>query len=239
MAVATMTPERLLSAWEQGVHRHPIDRALLMVSLAESDFTVDQLPDLPLGRCNAALMQLHLDYFGGRLAAWLDCSACGERMEFELNAAQLPPIQVDKVDSIEVDGCRFKLPTSRHLARLVNNKNDAQAAARQLLQDCAESTDSLPDEPSRFVELLRAVEAAVEEEDPWSSIALEVCCPACGREELADFDIASFLWNKIEHRARQLLDDTHLLAQAYGWTESDILEMSETRRRAYLARLQS
>jgi hypothetical protein len=234
-----MTPERLLSAWEQGVHRHPIDRALLMLSLTEADFSVDQLADLPLGRCNAALMQLHLDCFGGRLGAWLDCPACSERMEFELNAAQLPPIQVDKVDSIEVDGHRFRLPTSRHLARLVNGKNNAQATAHQLLQDCAESMDSLPDEPNRLIELMRAVEAAVEAKDPWTNIALEVCCPACGREELADFDIASFLWNKIEYRARQLLDDTHLLAQAYGWTESDILEMSEARRRAYLARLQS
>jgi hypothetical protein len=234
-----MTPERLLSAWEQGVHRHPIDRALLMLSLTEADFSVDQLADLPLGRCNAALMQLHLDCFGGRLGAWLDCPACSERMEFELNAAQLPPIQVDKVDSIEVDGHRFRLPTSRHLARLVNGKNNAQATAHQLLQDCAESMDSLPDEPNRLIELMRAVEAAVEAKDPWTNIVLEVCCPACGREELADFDIASFLWNKIEYRARQLLDDTHLLAQAYGWTESDILEMSEARRRAYLARLQS
>ncbi len=56
---------------------------------------------------------------------------------------------------------------------------------------------------------------------------------------MADFDIASYLWNGIEQRARRLLDDIHALAQAYGWSETDILALDETRRATYVARVQA
>ncbi len=234
-----MTPDRLLSAWEQGARRHPIDRALLMFSLAESDFGPGQLADVPLGRRNAALMNLHRDCFGNRLLAWLDCPACGERMEFELDAARLPPTQAQIVDVVEVEGYRFELPTSRHLARLAHGAEDHETAAWQLLHDCAECAASLPDDRQALAQLLHAVETVIEDADPWANIALDVCCPACGQEDEADFDIASYLWNKIEQRAQHLLDDIHVLAQSYGWSETDILTLSETRRAAYLAKVQS
>ncbi len=237
--MAAMTPECLLSAWEQGAQRHPIDRALLMFSLAKPELAPEQLADLTLGVRNAALMKLHHDCFGSHLLAWFDCDACGERMEFELDAAQLPPAQAQMIDVIEVDGHRFECPTSRHLAKLANGVGDPESGAQQLLHDCAESADSLPVDEREINELLRAVEAVVEDVDPWASIALDVCCPACGRQDEADFDIGHYLWNKIEQQARRLLDDIHMLAQAYGWTEPDILAISETRRAAYLARVQA
>lgn len=233
-----MTAECLLSAWEQGARRHPIDRALLMFSLTNSDLPPGQLADVPLGVRNAALMKLHRDCFGNRLLAWLDCRACGERMEFELDATQLPSAQDQIVGVIEVDGHGFEPPTSRHLARLVNSSDDPETVARQLLRDCAESAASLPDDRQALTELLHAVETVIEDADPWANIALDVCCPACGQEDEADFDIASYLWNKIEHRAQYLLDDIHVLAQSYGWTETDILTLSETRRAAYVTKVQ-
>ena len=38
-------------------------------------------------------------------------------------------------------------------------------------------------------------------------------------------------------RAVQLLDEVHQLATAYGWTEAEILALSDTRRAAYLDRV--
>jgi len=108
-----------------------------------------------------------------------------------------------------------------------------------LLHDCAESAASLPDDRQALTELLQAVEKIIEDADPWANIALDVCCPACGQEDVADFDIASYLWNKIEQRAHHLLDDIHQLAQSYGWSETDILALSETRRAAYISKVQS
>jgi len=234
-----MTPERLLTVWEQGTQRHPVDRALLLFSLARPEAPAERLADLPLGTRNAALMELQSAYFGARLPSWLDCPACGERMEFELDAAQLPPIEAEIVDSIEVGGHRFQRPTSRHLARLASCNDEPEIAARQLLLDCAQAADVLPQDEASLAELLQHAETAIEAADPWINIALDVCCPACGQKDVADFDIASYLWNEIEQRARRLLDEIHALAQAYGWAETDILALSETRRAAYLAKVQA
>lgn len=234
-----MTPERLLTVWEQGTRRHPIDRALLLFSLARPETPAEHLADLPLGKRNAALMALQRAYFNARLPAWLDCLGCGERMEFELDAAQLPPIEAEIVDSIEVDGHRFEHPTSRHLAKLASCNDDPEVSARQLLFDCAQSTDALPQDETALAELLQHAESAIEAADPWVNITLDVRCPACGQEDVADFDIASYLWSEIEQRARRLLDDIHVLAQTYGWTETSILALSETRRAAYLAKVRA
>lgn len=235
--MAAITPQHLLSVWEQGVQRHPIDRALLLLSLARPETPAEQLADLPLGARNAALMSLQRACFSARLPAWLDCLACGERMEFELDAAQLPPTGTERVDSIEVDGHRFTCPTSRHLAKLARRNDEPQTAARQLLLDCAQDADALPRDQAALAELLQHIESTLEAVDPWVNIALDVRCPACAQTAVADFDIADYLWRQIEQRARQLLGDIHALAQAYGWTEPDILALGETRRAAYLARV--
>ena len=70
--------------------------------------------------------------------------------------------------------------------------------------------------------------------DPLAEIELALACPACGHQWQLVFDIASFLWLKIEMQARRLLREVHALARAYGWREADILALSPGRRQAYL-----
>lgn len=230
-------PERLLSVWEQGARRHPVDRAVLLHALAAPERPVDQLADAPLGVRNAALMALRRAHFGGQLPAWVDCPACGERMEFTLDADDLPPAPTDGDAPIVVDGHRFRRPSSRHLAALVDAA-DPDAAARQLLRDCAEAADALPTDATALAGLLDAAEAAIEAADPWADLALAVACPACAHETEVSFDIASYLWEELDSHARRLLDDVHALASAYGWSEPQILALSDARRAAYLARVQ-
>ena len=236
--MAVISPERLLSVWEQGARRHPIDRALLLYAVAAPDLPVEQLADAPLGARNAALMALRRASFGAQLASWVDCPACGERMEFALDAADLPPAPPASTEPIVVGGHRFHRPSSRHLAALVN-ADDPESAARQLLRDCAESAEALPHDDTALTDLLDAAEAAIEAADPWADLALAVACPACAHQTEASFDIASYLWEELDSHARRLLDEVHALAAAYGWTEPEILALSEARRTAYLARVRA
>lgn len=232
-----LTPEHLLTVWEQSARRHPIDRALLLFAIAAPHTPPDTLADQPLGVRNAALMALRRASFGPRLDAWADCAACGERLEFALDAAQLPPAPADERAALEVAGYRFHRPTSRHLAQL-STAADADAGAHQLLRDCAESAADLPADPAALSALLDAVDAAMDAADPWADLTMGIRCPACGHEDDAAFDIAAYLWEEIDSHARRLLDDVHTLAQAYGWTEPDILALSDARRAAYLERVQ-
>ncbi len=48
------------------------------------------------------------------------------------------------------------------------------------------------------------------------------------------FDIVSFLWNELNAWAIRTLREVHILASAYGWSETDILAMSPWRRQFYL-----
>jgi len=196
------------------------------------------LADLPLSRRNAALMALYKTSFGGRLAGWVDCPACGERMEFAADAAEFPRPTEIGLEPIEVDGLQFRRPTSRHLARLTD-ATDPDAAARELLLACAESPDSLPQDEDALAAMLVEVEQTMEDADPWADISVAVRCPACDHEEAAALDIASLLWEEVASRAQRLLDDIHVLAQAYGWSEPEVLALSDARRAAYLERVQS
>jgi hypothetical protein len=74
--------------------------------------------------------------------------------------------------------------------------------------------------------------------DRQADIALDLRCPECAGSWSATFDIAAFLWAEISVRAKQLLGDVHALAWAYGWSEADILAMSDARRQCYLGMVQ-
>ncbi|TLF52863.1 hypothetical protein FEI13_03945 [Halomonas urmiana] len=233
-----LSPKRLLWAWEHGRRRHPIDRALLLHALAAPDLPPERLADQPLGCRNAALFTLRCAAFGSRLDAWLDCPACGERLEFPLEASQLPPTSAQHAEPLRVAGHRLTRPTSRHLARLVP-LDDERQAAMQLLRDCLPSNAPLPEDEAALTDLLEAAEAALEVQDPWAELSLAFGCPACGHQDSASFDIADYLWEEIDARARELLDDVHVLARAYGWSEPQVLALSDARRTAYLERVQA
>jgi len=232
-----LTPDRLLTVWEHGARCHPIDRALLLFALAEPKTPPQPLADAPLSRRNAALLELYRARFGDRLSAWVDCAACGARMELEFPAHLLPPAPEDFAAPVEVAGHRFHRPTSRHLAGIAGC-SDPEAAARRLFLACAELPDTLPQDEPALTELIDAVDAAMDDADPWADLLLAIRCPACGHEDTAALDLGELLWEEIECLVRRLLDDVHTLALAYGWNEREILAVSETRRAAYLARVQ-
>lgn len=226
--MSPLSAERLLAIWEHGATRHPLDRALLLYAQARPDLAPGQLADRPLGERNAALMRLRWSSFGPRLMLWLDCPSCGERMEFELMAEQLPAM-LPPPESVAVGGQHYRCPTSRDLAQIAGGA-DVDTAARQLLQACGAR-------PGMASALYAEVERAIEAADPWADLAMEFRCPSCTHVGEASLDIAAYLWEEIDCKARRLLDDIHLLAQAYGWSEPEILALSDSRRSAYLARV--
>ncbi|MDB6144186.1 MAG: hypothetical protein JWP80_3230 [Pseudomonas sp.] len=226
---------QLLALWEQGERRHPLDRGLLLYGFAAPETPPQDLADAPLGQCNAALMRVRQALFGCRLSLWTDCPGCGERMEFELDSAQLPAMTTSP-QWIEVEALRFRCPTTRDLAAIARYK-DLDQAADQLLQACAGPGVTLPNDPVSRKNLREAVENALEAADPWADLSLLFQCPACDYSGDACFDIGGVLWQNLDARARHLLNEVHLLAQAYGWSEPQILALSDARRAAYLARV--
>jgi hypothetical protein len=234
----------LLAAWEAGLAHGAEGRALLLHRTARPEAGTDELLALPVGEREADLFTLRRALFGDRMQVRAECGACGEDMEFDLDASRLGerPRRTDGPLRVEEDGwvVAFRLPTVADLAAAARTALDAADARRLLLARCTVSAerdgqpvpaDRLPDLPER---VQRRLAEAAGQADPSAEVTLEVACPACGTATPAELDIASYLWTELDAWARDVLLDVHLLATAYGWGEPEILALSPLRRRYYL-----
>jgi hypothetical protein len=234
--VQTPTRVRLLEIWEQARALHPLDRALVMAGAAFPGAPHARLAALSAGERDAALLALRRAAFGPRLPGYADCPACGERLEFSLDADQLqvqPHGEPPAERTVRLSGgLAFRLPTSGDLARVLDD-GEPRAAARRLMELCL-----LPEPgaaaPEWTDDLLEEVEAEMARADPQADVELAFDCAACGHAWGVPFDVAAFLWEEIEARAGRLLVEVHALARAYGWAEREILALSDARRGAYL-----
>lgn len=224
----------VLLAWEQGRTRHALDRGLVLYALAAPDLDLEALADHPLGQRNAALLGLRRALFGDALVACVDCPACREKLEFSVSASALLTQAGPSHAQVEVEGLAFRVPTTRDLAGVARDL-DAGRAARTLLRGLLATPTDLNEQTA--LALVPKVAAALEVADPCLDFVLEQHCPACGHHWPAPFDVASFVWDELETRARRLLDEVHVLARAYGWAEQEILSLTDARRSAYLERV--
>ncbi len=223
----TLSNPDLLELWERGRGLHPLDRALLILAFALPGEPYDALAGWPLGRRNGALVRLRRACFGSAFTGWVACPQCGERLEFSFDAEPLLQEQQEANQPITIDGRSFRPLTSRDLASIAG-ETDERAAAMQLLRQCCTA-------PSEFTEAeLGSIDDLLARADPLAETLLEFACAACSHRWKEPLDVVAWLWAEIEARARRLLFDVHSLAAAYGWSEREILSLSEPRRAVYL-----
>jgi hypothetical protein len=236
----------VIYAWEAGRSKHLVDRALLLLTLAELGIAQDSLSALSVGQRNTALLLLRQKTLGAPAKCLVVCPDCGERLEFTLDTGAMVPSTSEplwepdtRVHRLSVDGrmLSFRLPNSLDLASIVACP-DADTARRLLLTRCI-VVDADDDEPATAAEQIsgRALDEladAMSECDPLAEVTLALDCPACQHSWKALFDIVTFFWTELEALAKRLLRDVHIIASAYGWHESEILALSAARRHYYL-----
>lgn len=222
--------ERLLDVWERGARRHPLDRGLLLLSIVRPGDTLDSLADVPIGERDRALLALRSTLFGASLGSVVDCPACGTRLEFVIDADELRG--APGPGEVEIGGIRVRPPSSRDLAASLLEPDDA-SAERCLARRClvAAPHDNATLDASELSDVQLALAAA----DATSDIELGLACEECGHRWNEPFDIVGYLWQEIESRAQGLLREVDALARAYGWSEREILSLTDARRRGYLA----
>ena len=238
----TLTQTDLLALWETGRSLHSLDQGVLAVEAASPEVT-ESIADWPLGRRNRALVELHGRVFGGSLRGWVACPECGEKMEFELDGRAISEGMPERAGAgqeaaVEIDGERFRLPTSRDLAAVVG-ETDATRAAQSLLKRLhatgGDTTGGDTWSGNTWSEAqVEAVGARLAEADPLAEIRLSFACPRCEVAFEETLDLPSFVWSEMETRVRRLLAEVHALALAYGWSEAEVLRLSPARREIYL-----
>ncbi len=223
-----------LDLWERGFRLHTLDRGLLMLGAALPEASYESLADLPVGRRNGALAELGLRFVGANPEAWTRCTECAEKLELEVDFRSLAAAgeqnNCGQDEPVVVKGRSFRLPTTRDLAH-VAQESDERSAAIRLLERCAVGA---VDATFWSDEDLDEVGEGMALADPLAEVTYRFHCPECGAEGDAVLDLAAFLWEQIAARAKRLMFEIHLLASAYGWTEREILGLSEHRRALYL-----
>lgn len=233
----------LVTTWERGGDRHPIDRALLLLALGDPEADPDVLPRLCLGEREDRLFALHAAWFGDRMDCLTNCPSCGETVEFALSVDALrqrpPPVDPAEVRLVAGDlAATVRLPDSLDLAAAAREATPARAR-EALLRRCVVElqrggsplTPGDLDEPERV-----ALSEAIGEADPRAETLLETACPRCGHAWTAPLDLVAYLWGRVDREAEQLLDAVDVLARVYGWSEDEVFHLTPTRRRLYLQR---
>jgi hypothetical protein len=244
--VRSLTDSDFLDLWEGGFRRHPLDRALLILGAAFPETPYERLAEWHLGRRNKALAELRAAYFGRSLKGWVLCTNCGEKLEFELDGQVIAGEAMEDDETghseepIVVNGRSFRLPTSRDLAEAAQ-ETDPRLAAIRIVKNCLIGPEDSPtqSEENWSEEDLEKIGETMAAADPMAETLLALRCSNCGSESQETLDLVSFLWAEIEARARRLLLQVHALASAYGWSEAEILSLSENRRSNYFALVQS
>jgi hypothetical protein len=237
-----LSASSLLSAWEQGWQQSPTRQALALLSAAYPEVSPSRLAELSVGRRDACLLALREGTFGPHIKGEASCPKCAEQLEFayetgDVRAEPSEPCDRREVLSVTAAGweATFRLPTSLDLQKA--QASEEKEFRRNLLRQCVtdirrgaeqKEVDGIPDE------VAIAIGVRMEQADPQADVKIILACPSCGHTWEMPFDIASFFWDEINARAYRILYEVHLLACAYGWSESEILAMSPWRRQAYL-----
>jgi hypothetical protein len=233
----TLSASELLQVWERGLEAGPSGRALELLRQACPETDAESLANLTIGQRDGLVLRLRQWTFGARLTALYDCSACGELIELEFSAGDLPAGGPASHVALAIDGFELRLRPVTSADLKAASRLNAVRGRIHLLERCLVQADyqgrsiSALELPETVVE---AAERALAAAEPGADIELSAVCPACGATCKTIFDIVSFFWREIEAWAVRILREVHTLASSYGWSEREILTLSPLRRQCYL-----
>jgi hypothetical protein len=230
----------LEDAWEKSILQPPLLRALTLLQMADPSAPCEDLAQLSVGERDRRLLALRERLIGARFDSTATCPRCAERSEVSFNCEDLRPPRSDAEPSeVEVRlGGWSAWARFPNTADLIAVTSRADADGSMLLRRCIlrlerdgveTPPDLIPDE------VASAVQAALSEADLMGDLQIALTCAACSHQYSVAFDISGYLWQEVDGRARKLLNDVHVLAGNYGWSEGEILSLSDVRREHYLA----
>jgi hypothetical protein len=197
-----------------------------------------------LGARNAALLGLRARLFGRAQSLRCSCVHCGGTNEFSVDCEALarelaPGPGAADVHVLESSGhvVEFRVPAvdDVHAAAIAN---DDAGFANMLMARCITRCTDAQGNPCAPTELPpevgEAISRSMETLEPGATVGFDVVCAECGSRWTAPMDCGEVLWSEIQSRAERILLDIDMLARAYGWTEPQVLALSDVRRAAYL-----
>ena len=189
---------------------------------------------LPVGDLDAIVAELRGAALGDRLTAEAACPACDARVDVDLSLAELrahhrprPYRGVAAADDgwyrLRDGATTFRAPTVAD----VMSVSAASTGRRELVARCVRGDSSTGK--------LRVVERALEQLAPTLHTDIAGSCPECGAEVVLGCDTRELCLEELKSIACDVIEDVHLIASAYHWSEASILALPSAHRRRYAA----
>ncbi len=152
------------------------------------------------------------------------CQACGEQLDLNVD---LKDFRQDwRAEDVPFGKGRLRLPRPADLVGIADG--DEEKLARALLLGT----------PPAHTGWEAEAEAVLSAADPLADLELQATCPHCGAPVTLPLVLETMLVEQLAAEATRLMDEIHVMAFAYHWTEPEILALPEGRRRHYLTRIQ-
>jgi hypothetical protein len=197
---------------------------------------------LPVADFEWLLLMLRLSMFGDAVQAEVSCmnATCNQDLDVQFGlhdylgsyvASLKTPSQVRGLIVGEdgwyrlSSGAEFRYPTVADQFEAIN----ASAPMVLLRERCVRGVVDARG--------LARVERTLERVAPLLSGSVVSVCPDCQRETQVRFDVSHFVLSEWRDVAQGVLDEVHLLASHYHWSEDAILSLPSTRRRHYIERI--
>ncbi|WP_406224118.1 hypothetical protein [Streptomyces canus] len=229
-------PELLLDAWGQASVAPVAGRGAVLVRFAGLCPDLDCALDLGVGECAALAALAHATAFGREVAGVITCSSCGELLSAQVSLPTAEELVTAAAASgprqVSVGEFTVRAPTIRDLLAAAASPDRACAV---LLSRCVLRGDGSPVDPAELTQEEKSLlDEAAEAITAATMTTLCVRCPACGEHVRAALDTAAVLCDRIAIAAPALMEEVAVLAEAFGWSEADLLSMPAARRAAYL-----
>jgi hypothetical protein len=236
-----LSASEIVALWELGDRRSAADRALLLAASTAPELSLEALTALSIEERDRRMLALRIATFGPLLEGGSDCPSCAVRVELSIVATDLlaaaPPGATSSQFDVAADGLTMQVrsPTVADLDAAATYA-DAESARHMLIERCVSRSDDSDWNPHRMLSEagLACVSEQLAQRSPTSDVCLAVTCPSCGQAWDELLDLPRFFWQEIASQAARLLSDVTVLARAYGWTEHDVLGLSDRRREYYL-----
>ena len=183
-------------------------------------------------------LMLQLSALLGASPIWLTehCDDCATAFDIALDPATTPVKPAGPgfpfVDVETARGpVRVRVPTGSDQQAIASL--DEEQALTALVERCCTAGGSTLTRPLSMRDLQR-VNDALEEVSPQVALTVSTACPTCREPAQVAIDPSTLV--QVDEGA--VLEDVHVLASSYGWSEEQILGLPVNRRHEYLQRVE-
>jgi hypothetical protein len=211
---------------------------ILIEQLGEQPFDSAVADGLCVADRQWLMLQLARRMKGERVWLTARCSVCSASFDIPIDLSHLPvkpsgesyPEPQCKIQDRRVG---LRVPTGLDQLTSLEATDPSQAKTR-LLKVCVVSVDGEPVAEDWFESLddgaITQIEETLEQASPAVGTTLSLDCPECGANQIVRLN----LYGLLDEVPDGLLEQVHLLAWHYHWSEHDILALTRQRRHSYL-----